>query len=337
MILAIVAVLAFACPAAGAYGPVTFYLTGAIGPDSALQMELTIDQGKVNGIYWYDRIGVPSKLEGQFSGGNLNMAERAPDGKVTGKWTIPEFNPLTSVWKGTWTSGDGKRTLPVQLARVAEMVTTREKNLGHINVVVRRPVFLDASGKPVLRTLQEVLDAAMWAAPREEALRDADSTFFEPDMPSFEFEYHTDFSLCYFSGSLISGLNTVYWYTGGAHGMTEQMGSTFVMSGGKITLLTLDQVFRSGTGWEKKLSDLIVDDLKRQGAADVVNGEIKAIPKEDMRIFTVSPAGISFYFNPYEVSCYADGCFRVSVPWSELNGMVDTKGPAGSLFPRSGK
>ncbi|NLI77699.1 MAG: DUF3298 and DUF4163 domain-containing protein [Candidatus Riflebacteria bacterium] len=45
--------------------------------------------------------------------------------------------------------------------------------------------------------------------------------------------------------------------------------------------------------------------------------------------FLVSPAGLEFCFNPYEIAPYAMGTTQIVIPWADLKGIVDPKGPAG--------
>lgn len=47
--------------------------------------------------------------------------------------------------------------------------------------------------------------------------------------------------------------------------------------------------------------------------------------------FLVSPAGLEFSFDPYEVAPYAMGATQIIVPWADLKGIVDPAGPAGSF------
>ncbi len=56
---------------------------------------------------------------------------------------------------------------------------------------------------------------------------------------------------------------------------------------------------------------------------------------ESLHRFTLSPAGIRFYFDPYEMGPWVEGMYTVDVPWTELAGMVNLDGPAGTVVPQA--
>ncbi len=47
--------------------------------------------------------------------------------------------------------------------------------------------------------------------------------------------------------------------------------------------------------------------------------------------FLLSPDGLEFCFNPYEIAPYSMGTTQFVIPWADLKGIIDPAGPAGSF------
>lgn len=47
---------------------------------------------------------------------------------------------------------------------------------------------------------------------------------------------------------------------------------------------------------------------------------------ENFNAFTLSPHGLTIYFNPYQVAAYAAGVLEVTIPFSELESQLDKQG-----------
>ena len=341
MCLALALVLALLAPAqpALAFGPVGYHFAGSIGGKYAVQMELHIEDGKVSGHYWYEAIGTPLELAGTLADGRMRLTERTADGKATGSW-IGAFNPLNPVWKGKWTSADGTKSLTFELTEAAEIVITEEMRMGFIKVHVAHPLFSGAGRHRGLQDVQALVDrevwaaaASIWADPVDPV---SDDYEFEPDAPWWPWEHFSEVTMRYYSSSLISMMNEVYHFTGGAHGMTFHTSMNLKVGKTGASVFTIDQIFRKGAGWEKAISDYVIQDLKARGADWVVSGEVREVPRKNMTRFTVSPAGIDLFFGPYEMGSYAQGTWVVLVPWSACKGLVDPNGPvapiAGAAF-----
>ena len=317
-----------------AFGPVGYHLAGSIGGKLAVQMELHIDGEQVSGHYWYETIGTPLELAGTFIGGRMQLAERTGDGKATGSWD-GAFNPLSSTWKGRWTSADGAKSFTFELAAVAEIVITEEMRMGFIEVHIAHPVFSGAAKHRGLQDVQMIVDNEVWGAAAsiwgDPVDPTSDDSEFEPDAPWWSWEHFSEVSVRYYSTSLISMMNEVYHFTGGAHGMTFHTSMNLKVDKNGATAFTIDQVFEKGTGWEKAISDYVIRDLKARGADWVVSGEVQDVPRKNMNRFTVSPAGIDLFFGPYEMGSYAQGTWVVLIPWSACKGLVDPNGPVAAI------
>jgi hypothetical protein len=331
-VLATLLMLAFAQPAPAEpapYGPVTLHFYGKVGT-YPVEMELTIDDGKATGVYWYEAYSTDIELEGTYHNQTVVLNEKDADGNVAAR-LAGSLNPLSGQWVGTWTSADGKRALAFDLKLAAEIVKTTEKRLGHIDVQVVRPVLVDALAAAADDPAQRFIDEAAFSPVDDMVRDDLNEAVFEPEEYWFSHVVATSYQIRYFSDDLLSIMGTVYTFLGGAHGMTNAAPLNLVRYGDEVRTVALTDVMRAGSGWEKKLNSYIMSNLKKQGAAWVLNGDVKSVPVEQLQRFTLTPAGIEFYFDAYEMGPYSDGMYSVKVPWIELKGMVNLDGPVGSI------
>lgn len=306
-----------------------YRLVGEVNGKWSVQMNLVVDGAQVSGEYWYDAYGIPLVLDGVNRGGSLIVKERTADGKVSGEWAF-DFNPFVTEWKGTWTSADRTRRYPFSLRLLADMVQTQEVRRGFIRVWLERPLFAEAKSNRSMAVVQEIVDSQLWSSV------DEDFTFFPEMYPDYcragmYWEHVNYVTIRYASNSIISMMHETYGYAGGAHGMTWYTPINLRLSSSGASRFGLDDVFLKGSGWEKKVSELIIADLKKQKAGWITRGEVTKVGVDLLDRFTVSPAGIDFYFGPYEMGCYAEGSYVSFLPWSALKGFVDTSGPAGFL------
>lgn len=110
-------------------------------------------------------------------------------------------------------------------------------------------------------------------------------------------------------------------YTGGAHGIYGTQCYTYSLAGGyEITtadLFTETQLIR--------LDQLIRGKIRQQfEARDDAELEAKGFFPEYIGTtenFLVTPEGITFYYNPYDIGCYALGAVEVTVSREELAGL----------------
>ena len=123
--------------------------------------------------------------------------------------------------------------------------------------------------------------------------------------------------------SLWSYAMDVYEYTGGAHGNRY--------------LLIQNYDLRTGDAVSEQ--DLFIDDyyepLKTLLLEALIVQTDKAETKKDLRRlgysvadvvpnenFYVTPAGIAYVYNPYEIAPYAMGCIQISIPWDSVRHLL---------------
>ncbi|MGV8955012.1 MAG: DUF3298 domain-containing protein [Cypionkella sp.] len=81
----------------------------------------------------------------------------------------------------------------------------------------------------------------------------------------------------------------------------------------------------AGEGWEKKLTDLAVAELKREHGDNLMledGQDLSAIITDPSRWSFASDYGLTIQFEPYEVSAYVYGAPTIVVPWESLSDIM---------------
>lgn len=130
--------------------------------------------------------------------------------------------------------------------------------------------------------------------------------------------------------NLISVVTTVYSATGGAHPNTFYVSRNFGLLKGKVKQLKLRDLFLFDP--RAQINRLVMKRLKATGrAAWLESGEVKKLNTEQFEKFSISPKGLTFTFDPYEMGPYAAGSFQIDVGFNEVNGW-DRRGPLAALL-----
>ena len=110
-------------------------------------------------------------------------------------------------------------------------------------------------------------------------------------------------------------------YTGGAHGIYGTECYNYSLAGG-YEITTADLFTETQL---ERLNRLIREDIYEQyGVRSDEELETKGFFPEYIGVtenFLVTPEGITFYYNPYDIGCYALGSVEVSVSREQLAGL----------------
>lgn len=106
-------------------------------------------------------------------------------------------------------------------------------------------------------------------------------------------------------------------YTGGAHGMRNYVGSTYVLASGEEIMLS--DIFPDWTAASGQVINSIADGVQAQKApgTDAVAREADTMDVRMGRI-VLTPEGMRVMYDPYELGSYAEGEFMVDIPREEL-------------------
>ena len=111
-----------------------------------------------------------------------------------------------------------------------------------------------------------------------------------------------------------SYLLVTYEYTGGAHGIDSETGFTFDLTSGNR--ISEEDLFING--YKPILSELLTQKLPQTVEQDIY--EILFITTiEPNENFYVTPEGITYVYERYEIAPYVCGIIEVTIPWNELN------------------
>ena len=121
--------------------------------------------------------------------------------------------------------------------------------------------------------------------------------------------------------SLVTYIISRWSYTGGAHGMYATECHTYSLAGG-YELSTADLFSeRQLLGMEALLRRKLCEQY--EAANDDELAERGFFPEyiSLTENFRITPDGITFYYNPYDIGCYALGSVEVSVSREQLAGL----------------
>lgn len=279
-------------------------------------------------------------------------------GRFDGTWTIGD-SPGKARFEGSWTSGDGQRKLPFSLTEAAatgspgldfyffaeeyarkqgSQVMQRAQSLtfpqlsGQGDIIDRVNGFIRSLAKlqldaaeekpnpsshepiPTLSSLEKAVRAIL---PTNEELKDLEISHFE----SLTFE--EDFVVMLNMLEVFSMRMLHSEYTGGAHPNSSAGHVTFDLKTGEE--LTLDDLLKPG--WRDPLTGMAEAQLRAQyelKEGDALNdkGPLFDNVFELNDNWFLSPEGLGFSFDPYEIGPYAAGFIEPVIPYSKLKEWV---------------
>jgi eukaryotic-like serine/threonine-protein kinase len=232
------------------------------------------------------------------------------DGGMEGMWSKPNGKSQTQFSlkdEGDKASG-GNYTIVSKVIR---------RKTGKMKVDISYPQLEGLSDENVQKNFNE----------RVRALVTKDIGKFSND----EGEYGVGFSVDHRSGALLSVVFGVYSeWTGAAHGQYYKFSYHYDLSHNKE--LKLSDFFLPGVNHLSLLSKLCAKDIAKQkrknGMEDIYEDDETAFKalKEDATFYPAATA-LVFIFDPYQVGSFAEGYYVVSIPYSQLRGIINPNGP----------
>ena len=312
-----------------------YYFVGNIGGDP-IQMDITLQEGTMNGEYYYEEAGLKLSL----SGGLLN------DDNVNSMWKIVEFdtegnrigsfdaelvNPRfhydgpdseldNIVLRGTWNSGDASTMLPFELVLAAEYIFLGMNNGDNIELDMSYPFFFQEQWLSLNSVTSENIMANI-------------DFFKQGQQERLEYDNLTGwassdtFKIHYLSDSFVSFEHADWIYLGGAHGLGSSLSRNFARVEGDWVELEVSDYFHSDSDFVGALEPNIMLGLEEKEAAWVMDGEVTGIELEDLYSVLVSPAGFDITFDPYHMGPYAQGPISVNIPFEYVGPVLNEEGP----------
>ena len=338
-------------------------LTGTLGDKLHVRMELQRKGNRLTGSYAYQKPGASNVAENTLmlagkidKDGNVTLTETASSGDSDGQKTGAFKGVLDSITQdgepvvrllGTWTNARNKQSLSVALQELRydlggfqfgeQPLHEQNKKLRlEISALIPQLTGGDgARGTAFNKAARAALTSKLAAFTHEaaEALKDeqqqaresqpADgATTTKPaDLPAHSFD--GGYEVVYASPDLVSVQFNYSTYLGGAHPNHFSLAFNYDLK--RSTEIKLPELFTPQANYLKVLSDYCVKELKKLSTTQGV--EEGAGPKPDnYHSWNVTPLGLRFTFDPYQVGAYAVGAHEVLVPYAVLKPVLKADG-----------
>ncbi|MGE5559874.1 MAG: WG repeat-containing protein [Chloroflexota bacterium] len=186
---------------------------------------------------------------------------------------------------------------------------------------------------PVVSGLDSAVQDAINAAIRQEFVGDGVSGDAAADPANFTETETVGFAVTQLGRLLIVNLDGYFYPVGAAHGMPIDSYYHFDTSTGK--LYALADLFRKDSPYSERLQGLVQAQMTAEAASSedeprYFEGAVPEIRPDHP--FTVAPDGLIVYFYPYEIAPYAAGFPTFTIPWTEIQDIVDTEGAFWKAF-----
>lgn len=331
--------------AAGGVTPAleTKYFRGSIGSALGLQMKLTRDGQKLQGSYYYQKIGKKIDLRGSVDQtGNVVLEEFDAAGKLTGTfkglWTTDEAGLIDIA--GSWTKPKGDEKIafslhqepieftgPVEIA--GKQINEKNKKLNY-EIGVEYPQITGSSNAGVEKFNQQA-----------QALATGLVTEFRKDMSEWDgadpestggSDLGAGYSIAIATDNLISvdfGIGS--YFQGAAHPNSYSRVINFDLKNGKP--LRLADLFKPDAKYLQAIANYCIKDLQKQSKAkddmldDTSIQEGAGPTAKNYRSWTITKKGLGINFDSYQVGPYVAGPQFVLVPYSALKDIIKPDGP----------
>ncbi len=307
------------------------YYLGVIAKNLAIQMELSFTDSTVTGSYYYEKNGTAIPLTGKIAkDGTILLKEYGKADQITGEFK-GKPDVATRKIRGAWTGKENGKRLRFQLTEVAGYVSSEMKE-DNITVTASYPRFHSTA-----ESFQQLNRLLRDSVSREQQdFINTGKEYLQPEDPMYEigWQKEIDYSIKYYSETLVSILETVSEYTGGAHGNLTYRSFNYHITQDKPVPVKLTDLIVPEERGMAVLSENCLQQLRKKGASEVTGGRIRQFRPEDLSAFTLNPAGITIYFAPYSVASYAEGTFTVLIPYQELKDIIKTKSPVDAFIKR---
>jgi len=113
----------------------------------------------------------------------------------------------------------------------------------------------------------------------------------------------------------------IYWFSGGAHGVTVLKSVTFDVNSGRI--YRLKDLFKENADYVRRLSDIVKRQIREQNIPVIVDFE-SIDPDQD---YYIEGKTLVIYFQLYELAPYAYGFPTFPIKTREISDIIKKGGP----------
>jgi len=333
-----------------------FFFRGTIANKLRIEMALVREGERLNGNYFYPRVGKNINLNGTVDkNGNVELKETDEEGKDTGvfkgQWKPATNTPDTSLnqIEGKWARPDGSKETPFLVVqqpiqftgpvRVNPKVIKEANKEAHYTIDAEYPqIEGDARFEKFNREARAMIakDVAAFKTSETAAEGDADAGTDAP-AETGDSTQNIGYEIRLATDDLISVQFTEDSYSrGAAH--PNQLTSVLnydVKNGKKLALADL---FNPKANYLSVISAYCTKDLKQQSqqskdsmlSDDMIQSGASA-RADNYKAWAITKKGLWITFDPYQVAAYAAGPQYVLVPYAALKDIVKPDGPLAGL------
>ncbi|MCG8411670.1 MAG: RsiV family protein [Bacteroidales bacterium] len=290
-----------------------------------IQMFLNCDSSEVVGYYFYKKYGKPIYISGEFVGKQLKLKELYD---IKGTW---ESEPggvfvLNEYYSGNWesnnkvfnvnlkeTNSDIKWEIFNQKVELAHTFNNGKKHKYPIQISIKVPYYKE-NKELVNLIIPEILGvkkesySSIWNYFNKYTVNKYTEYLngdFSDKYPQY-FEVDISGIVVSISDSILNYKTSGYIYQGGAHGYGFE--NYFIFDLTNMTRLKFNDIFKSDA--KPGIAKLL---FKK----DNQEHKLKDFERSIGNIYLTSK-GVGFFFNPYQIDCYACGTFNYFLDFSEL-------------------
>lgn len=329
----------------------TRYFRGSIGSTLGLQMKLLREGEKLNGNYFYQKVGTKIDLRGTIDNdGNVTL-EEFDGGKQTGvfkgRWTTDDTGLIQLA--GNWSKPNSdKQTAfslheePISFSTAVEIIAKRIKE-GNKKLKYEidaeypqltgstNPNFEKFNQNARAVVMRKVSDFRKEMQP-EEAAPPAEEADAEPTPETTGSDLGIGYTVSLANDDLISiEFSVGSYYSGAAHPNSHTEVLNFDLKNGKV--IRLSDLFSPGAKYLQAIANYSIGDLKKQSKEKDAMLDDDWIQRgagpdaENYKSWKISRKGLAINFDAYQVGPYAAGPQQVFIPYTALKDLIKVDGP----------
>lgn len=152
-----------------------------------------------------------------------------------------------------------------------------------------------------------------------------------PGDPVGPYSLDGKYNLLFQNGAIASIKFEIQGYTGGAHPYLNILTANYDFF--QSRQLTLSDLFLPNSNYLEVISNYCIAELSKQPGFEGPFQEGAAPTPENYDDWNITPDGFLITFDTYQVAPGASGPQTVTVPYSELQAVIDPQGPLGRISP----
>lgn len=280
-----------------------------------IQLELVSEKQKISGYCIVNNLD-----KYQLDGSLQQKADTLELTSTLGKWLL-EQKQIDIMAKNSEYSGNivqGNNSQSVTIKPVAEFALKKVLVSDIVNAQYHYPIFLtkDSFAKEINSAISDDLKYL------DEGLQNY-FNYYNPAIAcaTCKWKLNKDYKITYYSDKLVSISVKSYEYSGGAHGNYGTNAINIASVNNRSITLKLENLFNDSAALSD-FSKMVKAELEKV----VVDGWI---PENDddfrniLGIFSISNEGITIYFDPYVVNCYAAGEYQITLGWNKIEKLTN--------------